>query len=160
MKLPKNTGWYGLVLIIAIVIVAQFVKTNPTNASVTENDVKKIANEQEFKTILDSAGSKMVVVDLYADWCGPCRMIQPTLSKLAKKYQGKVEFYKVNIDENPQIAAALKTQVIPYIVFIKDNKVVTAFAGVSSSEKYEQIISACAESNEKCNKILESLCSN
>jgi len=157
MKLKKNIGWYGLVIIVAIILGVQYINTHPSKNDVTESIVKKIANEQEFKNILDKAGSKMLVVDLYADWCGPCRMIQPTLSKLADKYQSKVDFYRVNIDENPQIAAVFNTQVIPYVVFVKDNKVITAFAGVNSSEKYEKVITACAASKEPCSNVTERL---
>lgn len=157
MKLQKNIGWYSLIVIIAIILGVQYINTHPSKSLVTETNVKKILNEQDFKTILDKAGSKMLVVDLYADWCGPCRMIQPTISKLADKYQDKVDFYRVNIDENPQIAAVFKTQVIPYVVFIKDNKVITAFAGVNSSEKYEKVITTCAASKEPCGNMIENL---
>jgi thioredoxin 1 len=157
MKLQKNIGWFGLVIIIAIIIGFQYISSRQSNITTEEKNVKKITNEQEFKAILDNAGSKILVVDLYADWCSPCRMIQPTISKLAEKYHGKVDFYRVNIDENPQIAAVFKTQVIPYVVFIKDNKVITAFAGVNSSEKYEKVITACAVSKEPSDKMMESL---
>lgn len=157
MRLSKKIVWYGLALLTAMVIGFQYVKTQLPVTSAAKDNVKMISSDQEFKTILDNAGSKMLVVDLYADWCAPCRIIQPTISKLADKYQGKVEFYKVNIDVHPQIAAVFKTKVLPYVVFVKDQKVITSFAGVNSLDMYEKVIAACAVSTESCERAVKNL---
>jgi len=64
------------------------------------------------------AGDKPAIVDFYADWCGPCRMVAPVLDDLSKEYAGKVDVYKVNTDKEPDIASAFGVQSIPTILFI------------------------------------------
>ena len=64
------------------------------------------------------AEKKFVIVDFYADWCGPCRMVAPVLDELSKEYAGKVDVYKVNTDKEPEIASAFGVQSIPTILFI------------------------------------------
>lgn len=72
---------------------------------------------------------KPVMIDFFANWCGPCRMMSPAIAKLAEKYDGKLKVGKVNVDEQQQLAAAFQVQSIPFIVFIKDKKVVDASIG-------------------------------
>ena len=63
-----------------------------------------------------------VVVDFWAPWCGPCRMIGPIVEKLSDTYKDKVKFCKLNVDENQQLAANAGVQSIPLLVFYKDGK--------------------------------------
>ncbi len=70
-------------------------------------------NEPEWKFL----GDKPAVIDFYADWCGPCRMIAPTVEKVAQKYGDKIDVYKVNIDEAPELAQAFGISSIPTIIF-------------------------------------------
>lgn len=142
MKLPKNYVLYTIIVLVAVFIGAEYFITHPSKKSLDESAIHKIATGEEFKNILNKTSSKMIVVDLYADWCGPCRMVHPTLLELANKYKGKVDFYQVDVDQNPEIASAFGTQAIPFVVFIKDNKIVTTMAGVNSSYSYEKVISA------------------
>lgn len=62
----------------------------------------------------------LVVIDLYADWCGPCKMLAPTLDELEKEYPD-VKFCKINVDKEPELARLFKVQSIPYIALVKDN---------------------------------------
>ena len=73
--------------------------------------------------------SQPVLVDFYADWCGPCRMMGPVVEKLAEKYDGKVRIGKLNVDENPETAAAYGVMSIPNFVFLRDGKVVDQVVG-------------------------------
>ena len=68
-----------------------------------------------LKELIDSAG-KPVLVDMYAEWCGPCKMIGPIIDDLIKEYEGKVEIIKVNVDENPNSAAAFGIRSIPTLL--------------------------------------------
>ena len=70
-----------------------------------------------------------VVVDLWAPWCGPCRTLGPILEKVVDETNGEVELVKVNIDENPQIAAAFGVQSIPAVFALRDGQVVDNFIG-------------------------------
>ena len=70
-----------------------------------------------------------VVVDFWAPWCGPCRMVAPTLEKLAVEWNGRVKIAKVNVDENPRIAGMYGIQSIPTMMVVKNGKIAERWAG-------------------------------
>ena len=72
-----------------------------------------------------------VVVDFWAEWCGPCRQIGPALEELAKEYDGKVKIVKVNVDENPTLPAQFGVRGIPSLFLLKDGKVVSNKVGAA-----------------------------
>ncbi len=73
--------------------------------------------------------SVLVMVDFWAVWCGPCRMIAPTIEELAKEYAGKVKVGKLNTDENPEVATKYKIMGIPTVMFFKDGQKVDQVVG-------------------------------
>lgn len=81
------------------------------------------------RDVLDRSAQVPVLVDLWAEWCGPCRMLGPILEKVVGEHPGQVELTKLNVDENPQVAAAFGVQSIPMVVAIKDRKSVDGFIG-------------------------------
>lgn len=80
------------------------------------------------------------VVDFWAPWCGPCRMVAPTLEKLAKEYAGKLLVAKVNTDENPEWATKLGVQGIPTMFFIADGKIVHRQVGALPEPMLRDIV--------------------
>lgn len=70
-----------------------------------------------------------VLVDLWAPWCRPCLMVAPVIDKLAEKYNGKVKFCRLNIDDNPQTAARYRIMSIPTLMFFKNGRVVDTVIG-------------------------------
>lgn len=92
--------------------------------------MKEINNTQEFKTLVE--GNKPVLIDFYADWCGPCQTLLPIVEKLADKHSDTVEIVKVNVDKNPELSQQFSVRSIPALFFIKDGKVVENILGIQS----------------------------
>ncbi len=84
-------------------------------------------NARTFEDAINS--DELVVVDFYAEWCGPCHYLSPVLEKLEKEFKGKVKFYKVNVDLNPELANYFGISSIPAVLMFKNKKVVNAFIG-------------------------------
>jgi thioredoxin 1 len=81
-----------------------------------------------------------VLVDFYADWCGPCRMMSPELEKLASSMHGKVKIVKVNVDKNPQAAQQHRVQGIPTLILFEKGKPVWRTSGYQTESKLAQAI--------------------
>ena len=95
------------------------------------------------KTVLES--SIPVVVDFWAPWCGPCKMVAPTLDKLAKEYTGKLLIAKVNTDENPEWAQKYQVQGIPTMFFVANGKIVHRQVGAMPEPMLREIVSEFLE---------------
>lgn len=79
-----------------------------------------------------------VLVDFWAPWCGPCRMLAPVIEELAKEYTGKVKVGKINTDEHPNAASRYKISAIPTLLFFKGGKVVEQLVGVHSKAEIKK----------------------
>ena len=79
----------------------------------------------------------VMLVDFWAPWCGPCRMVSPIIEQLAKEYSGKIAFGKVNVDDNQRIAASFGIQSIPTLMLFKDGKAVDIIVGAIPKAQIE-----------------------
>ena len=87
--------------------------------------------DKEFKEkVIEKSKQVPVLVDFWADWCGPCRMFSPILEKVGEDYKGKVEIAKVNVDANPESSDEYGVNAIPAIKLFKDGKVIAQFEGL------------------------------
>ena len=86
-----------------------------------------------------------VIVDFWAPWCGPCRMVAPTLEKLAKEYAGKLVVAKVNTDENPDWSMKFGVQGIPTMLFVSSGKVVHRQVGALPEKMLRDVVSQFME---------------
>ena len=98
-------------------------------------------NEGDFENIvINASDNKLVVVDFWAPWCGPCKQLTPIMEKVAKENPDSFDLVKINIDDNKQIAAQLRIQSIPAVFAFKDKKVINAFQGVISEKDFVDFI--------------------
>ncbi len=95
------------------------------------------------KTVLQSVTP--VIVDFWAPWCGPCKMVAPTLDKLAKEFAGKVVVAKVNTDENPEWAQKYGVQGIPTMLFIANGKIIHRQVGALPERMLRETLSQFLE---------------
>jgi thioredoxin 1 len=81
-----------------------------------------------------------VIIDFFADWCGPCQMIKPVFDKISKEYEGKLKFTKVNTENSPELAKRFGIQGIPCLVIAKKGKEVNRIVGYMSENTLKQKI--------------------
>ena len=96
-------------------------------------------NDSNFKS--EVADSQIpVLVDFWAPWCGPCKMIAPVLEEISKEYEGKVKVVKLNVDENQSTATDYAVRSIPTLILFKDGKEFEKMIGVQSKENLKQMV--------------------
>ena len=81
-----------------------------------------------------------VLLDFWATWCGPCRMLGPVVAEIAQDYAGRLKVGKVNVDEQPALASAFGVSSIPLLVVVKDGKIADASVGYQQKEKVEEML--------------------
>ena len=123
-NLPGKLDYFGIVIYNGYSYKRQIVKK------------RKVEFLMEYKFTADNFqqevlnSSQPVMVDFFANWCGPCQMMGPVIANLAEEYAGKIKIGKINVDENPGVAQAYEVATIPNLVFFKDGKVVNRVIGV------------------------------
>ena len=101
-------------------------------------------NEADFEiNVLEESSNRLVVVDFWAPWCGPCKQLTPILEKVISSSPDKILLAKINIDENQQIAAQLRIQSIPAVFAFKDKQPVDAFQGVIPETEVIKFLEKC-----------------
>ncbi|NDF14212.1 thioredoxin [bacterium] len=106
-----------------------------------------MANSKNVLTASDSnfdsevlKNADLTVVDFWAEWCGPCKALGPTIDALADQYAGKVKVYKLNVDENPASAQRFRVRGIPTVMILKGGQVVDQLVGNQPKDSFVSII--------------------
>ena len=108
--------------------------------------VTPITGEEHFKAVLDSSAVRLMVIDCYADWCGPCRVLAPLIAELAGEYGGRASFFKLDVERHRGIAAQYRIAGIPYVAFLKNREVVHSITGLAPKQTFaEAIVSFSAD---------------
>ena len=97
-------------------------------------------NESEFNAKIPA--SSVAMVDFWATWCGPCKMLAPVIEDIGAKYDGKAVVAKVDVDENQALAAKYGVMSIPTVIFFKDGKEIGRKVGVQPASAYTQTLDA------------------
>ena len=97
-----------------------------------------ITKENFEKEVLNS--ELPVLLDFWATWCGPCRMLSPVISEIADKYKDRLKVGKVNVDEQPELADAFRVESIPLVVVMKKGGIVNASVGYKPTEQIEALL--------------------
>ena len=122
------------------------------NASLTEESEGKVnyLTADEFREkVMDYVehpqewvfeGKRPAVIDFYATWCGPCKMMSPVVEELAKEYKGKIDFYKVDVDKEKELSSVFGIQSIPMFLFVPVEGKPTVQLGAMQKAEFEEIL--------------------
>jgi len=101
-------------------------------------NVKEFTDSNFEEEVLKS--SEPVLVDFWAEWCGPCRMLAPTIDKIANEYQGKVKVGKIDTDVNRDVSIKYNISAIPTVILFKDGQVAQKFVGLRQERDFKEAI--------------------
>jgi len=98
-----------------------------------------IFNEENFENEVINS-EKTTIVDFYADWCGPCKMMSPVIDKIAEENAENIKVGKVNVDDNQELAMKYNVMSIPTILVFKNGSISKTFVGVTTKQEIEEVI--------------------
>ena len=136
------------IILIAIAIIATSL-TGYAQEEKAESKVKHLTYKSFTKEVwdfekdpntFDYKGKLPAVVDFYADWCGPCRRVAPIMEKMAEEYDGKLLVYKVNVDQEKQLASVFQVKSIPMVLFIPMEGMPMMQVGAMQEQEYKKIV--------------------
>jgi thioredoxin 1 len=113
---------------------------NRAQDSLTDSGIKYIDSVEQFNKIIQTSGEHLLMFDFYADWCPPCKEIDPVLEKIAKEKSDMVAVYKINIDRNRALADSFRVGGIPHVVFLKNKKAVLTLSGLYPKNMYLKLV--------------------
>ena len=135
-------------ILIAMVILATAFTANAQDKK-EESKVKHLTYNEFLKKVWDFEkdpntftykGKQPAIIDFYADWCGPCRRVAPIMEKLAEEYDGKLLVYKVNVDQEKELAAAFNVKSIPMVLFVPMEGQPMMQVGALPEEGYRKVV--------------------
>lgn len=138
MKTSKRTA--AAIAAFAAGIISAFAGNDTGKVTVLTEEQYRISVEDFTTEEWEYLGEGPAIVDFYADWCGPCRRLAPIMEELAGKYDGKVRFYKVNVDNARKLSTAYGIRSIPSVLFIPAEGEPQMNVGLMSEEEFSEKI--------------------
>lgn len=132
--------WLILLTMVGTFSCTEDLSTDPETSVGKPSVIHTIIDDADLAERLASAGNGLVMVEFYADWCGPCRQLAPVIEKIARKYERKVTVLKIDVDANRPIAKRFAVRGIPYVVFFRNGETLHSLIGVQPQENYESAI--------------------
>lgn len=143
---PSRSGWQRTATAGAIVGLIYYTAFGSSMFFHEPKNIRPVS-EKDFASALATA-DKPVVVDFFATWCGPCKMLSPRLDKLAGEFSNQVEFLSVDVDQAPELSAKYDVQTIPMILFFnKDRQLTDTSVGLLSEGKLRSRLTALVETS-------------
>jgi thioredoxin len=99
-----------------------------------------IESEADFNDILEASKNRLLLFEFYADWCAPCKDLEPILEELAKKHKKDLSIYKINSDYNRKLANLFKVKGLPYVAFVKNKVIIHSMLGLHPKKSYIKAI--------------------
>jgi thioredoxin 1 len=139
--------FYRLTIIAGLIITLSLLisSCSKTTETAAKDRFPLIADAAELDKASHKAGTRMLVLDLSADWCMPCKLLEPTLHELSKEFKEKAVFYRVDVDNSRELAASFGIRGVPFVIFFKDGKVVYSLAGLNPKENYAKVLGICSD---------------
>ncbi len=103
-------------------------------------DIIHINSSEELKKLISDFPNKIIIIDFWAVWCGPCRFITPIFEKLHNDFPNDFIFAKVNVDENRQLSQQFRISGIPTILFLKNDEIINRIIGALGYEQFKEIL--------------------
>ena len=113
---------------------------NRDRLPLTGSGIKYIDSVEQFNKIIQTSGERLLLFDFYADWCPPCKEIDPVLEKIAKEKSDMGTVYKINIDRNRALADSFRVGGIPHVVFFKNKETVLTLSGLYPKNMYLKLV--------------------
>ena len=105
-----------------------------------EQFIERVADYKSNPGVFNFLGDKPVLIDFYAEWCGPCKMLAPILEEVSNEYAGKVDIYKINVDEEEDLASMFSIRSIPTLIFIEKNGTMHRSQGAMGKPQLKEAI--------------------
>ena len=109
-------------------------QTKPSEA------ITVIEGEAHFNGILERSKNRLLLFEFYADWCAPCKILEPILEELAKNHKDELRIYKIDYDDNRELSNLFKVRGLPFVAFVKDKVIIHSMLGLYPKKAYQQAI--------------------
>jgi thioredoxin 1 len=147
-KITKILSWPAL---LAVILALSCGEGDPSRSSRTEPEqdsrpLPAVEDQDALNRIIAAAGDRLLLFDVYADWCAPCKELQPILESIARSGRSEADIYRINLDENPYLFDLFQVRGIPLVVFVRNQTVVYRLMGLRPKETYLEAIRSFSRS--------------